>query len=123
MTLADMEEIAAQAAQAIVPGPSGGQKAGQLEALGLPAGQGVRLALEGQVVEADVDQELQACGDFIVDFCRDFTALAAETESGKEPKCLDDGHCADFRQCFVFDKYMPCGLVQAAAVTGRAGLL
>jgi hypothetical protein len=35
--------------------------------IALAAGQGVGAAVEGQVVEADVDQELQALADFLED--------------------------------------------------------
>ena len=78
---------------------------------------------QGQVIQADVDQELQPCRDFSVNLCGDFTALTAEIELGKEIECLDNRHCADFRQCFIRDKHMPCGLIQTTAMTGRAGLL
>jgi hypothetical protein len=49
---------------------AGADLAGQADALGLAAGQGVGAAVEGQVVEADVDQELQALADFLEDLRR-----------------------------------------------------
>jgi aminoglycoside phosphotransferase len=44
-------------------GEAGADLAGEADALRLAAGQGVGGAVERQVVEADVDQELQPAGD------------------------------------------------------------
>ncbi|MGC4012846.1 MAG: hypothetical protein QM805_30120 [Pseudomonas sp.] len=44
--------------------------AGQADALRLAAGQRVGAAVEGQIVEADIDQEMQALADFLEDLRR-----------------------------------------------------
>ncbi|MNN24563.1 hypothetical protein D3C81_1380010 [compost metagenome] len=42
--------------------------AGQADTLRFATGQGIGAAVEGEVVEADVDQELQAFADFLENF-------------------------------------------------------
>jgi hypothetical protein len=52
-------------------GQAGADLRGQPDALRLAAGQRFRRAVERQVVEADVDQELQAADDFLDDLLGD----------------------------------------------------
>ena len=58
------------------PDQAGADLAGQADALGLAAGERVGTALQRQVVEPDIDQELQTRMDFMNDLDRDL-ALAA----------------------------------------------
>ena len=51
---------------------AGADLRGQADALRFAAGQGVGLALQGQVVQADIDQEAQAFADFLDDLGRRF---------------------------------------------------
>jgi len=51
-------------------GEAGADLRGEADALRLAAGERFRRAVERQVVEADVDQELQAAGDFLEDLFR-----------------------------------------------------
>src|SRR3546814_13993949 len=63
---------------------AGADLRGQADALRLAAGQGVRLAFERQVVEADVDQEGQALADFLDDPGRDLAAPAGQLHLAEE---------------------------------------
>ena len=54
----------------------GADLAGQTNALRFAAGQGVGAAVQRQIVQADIDQELQALADFLEDFVGDFAAPA-----------------------------------------------
>src|SRR5690606_4229207 len=54
--------------------------AGQADALRLATRQRIGLAIESQVIEADVDEEVQALADFLDDLRRDFTAPARQAE-------------------------------------------
>lgn len=62
---------------------AGTNLAGQADTLGLTARQRVGTAIEGQVVEADVDQELQAFADLLEDLCRNLAAAAGQVRSPK----------------------------------------
>ncbi|MNO54255.1 hypothetical protein D3C76_447210 [compost metagenome] len=101
---------------------AGADLAGQADALRLAAGQGVGAAVEGQVVEADVDQELQALADFLEDLRRDLAAAAGQAEAGGVFAGGADRHRGDRRQGPVADPHVARLAAQAGAVAVRAGL-
>ena len=49
----------------------GADLAGQADTLGLTTGQGVCAAIQRQIIEADVDEELQAFANFLEDLVGD----------------------------------------------------
>ncbi len=59
---------------------AGADLAGQTDALGLAAGQGLGAALQGQIVQPHVDQELQPVADLLEDLLGDLSTAAAELE-------------------------------------------
>src|SRR5690606_35198551 len=63
---------------------------GQADALGLATRQRVGLALQVEVVEADIDQEAQAVADFLDDLGRDFAAPARQVAPLEERQPLVD---------------------------------
>ena len=70
------------------PDQAGADLAGQADALGLAAGQGVGLALQGQVVQAHVDQEAQPLVDLLDDPGRDLAAPARQLQAAEERQRL-----------------------------------
>ena len=59
---------------------AGADLAGQANPLRFAAGQGVGAAIQRQVVEADVDQELQALADFLEDLVGNFAAAPGQLQ-------------------------------------------
>jgi hypothetical protein len=57
---------------------------GEADALRLAAGERVGLALQREVIEADIDQEAQAVGDLLDDLDRDLAAPAGQVEALEE---------------------------------------
>ena len=57
---------------------AGADLAGETDALRFAAGQRIGLAIERQIIEADVDEEAQALADFLDDLRRDLAAPAGE---------------------------------------------
>ncbi len=101
---------------------AGADLARQSDALGLAAGQRVRTAVEGQVVEADIDQELQTLADLLENLVGDFAATTAERESAEIIGGVADGQCRDRRQCLVANPHVASLAAQAGAAAFRAGL-
>ena len=57
---------------------AGADLAGQADALRFAARQRIGLAIEGEVIEADIDEEAQALADLLDDLGRDFAAPAGQ---------------------------------------------
>src|SRR5690606_34658738 len=101
---------------------TGADLAGQTDALRLAAGQRFGAAAEGQVVEADVDQEAQALLDLLEDLLGDAGLLALELEIAEVLPGVADRHVRDGRQVAAVDQHVAGVLAQARALTGGAGL-
>src|SRR5262245_28284593 len=71
-------------------GQAGADLRGQMNALCLAAGQGFRGAVEGQVLKADVSQELQAVLDLLKNLARDHLFRFAEGQSFEKVASLAD---------------------------------
>jgi hypothetical protein len=100
---------------------AGADLRGQADALRFAAGQRVGLALEGEVVEADVDQEAQALVDFLDDLHRHLAAPARQRERGEEGQRLVHRHLRDLRQRALGDEDIARGAVEARAGALGAG--
>ena len=85
---------------------SGANLARQTDTLGLAAGERFRRAGERQVVEADVDEELQAIANLFQHFFGDFRPLAGELQIVEEVHRVADAHIGNGRQRGVFHKHM-----------------
>ena len=96
--------------------------AGQADALRLAAGQGVGAAIQSQVVEADIDQELQALADFLEDLVGDLAAAASQSQAAKVVASLTHRQGCDGWQCALAHPDMACLAAQAGAAAVRAGL-
>jgi hypothetical protein len=68
---------------------------GQPDALRLAAGERFRRAVEREVVEADVDQEGQARGDFLEDLLADLGLLSGELQQVEEVAAVDQRQAAE----------------------------
>ncbi|MNM75938.1 hypothetical protein D3C81_877410 [compost metagenome] len=101
---------------------AGADLAGQADALGLAARQGVGAAVQGQVVEADVDQELQALADLLEDLLGDLAAAASQRQLGKIAAGIAHRQGGDRRQGLVADPHVARLAAQAGAAAVRAGL-
>src|SRR5690606_35083149 len=101
---------------------AGADLAGQADALGLAAGQGVGAAVQGQVVEADIDQELQAFADFLENLLGDLAAAPAQAHAAEVVAGLAHRQAGDGRQGAVADPDVASLAAQAGAAALGAGL-
>ena len=99
---------------------AGADLAGQADALRLTTGQGVGLAFQGQVVEADIDQEAEAFADLLDDLRCDLAAPAWQAQFAEELQGLVDRQHHQLGQRAVGHEHVARGLVQACAVAFRA---
>ena len=108
-------------------GQAGADLRGQADALRLAARERFRRAVEREVVEADVDQELQAAGDFLEDLFGDLRLVAAELQRGEVVARAAERQTADLvqgqRAALVPHAHVARLLAQAGAVAARAGLV
>ena len=101
---------------------AGADLRGQADALRFAAGQGVGLALQRQVVQADIDQEAQAFADFLDDLGGDFAAPAGQVRaSRKNASALVDRQRPQSGKARSATKHVARGPVQARAAAVRAG--
>jgi len=136
--IADVAQVAKGAQQAFVvalmqadrrfvedvhhPNQAGADLTGQANTLGFAAGQGVGAAIQGQIIQADVDQELQAFADLLENLVGDLAASSAEREDAEVVGGVADGHGRDRRQGLVANPHVACFAAQTRAATVRAGL-
>ncbi len=102
---------------------AGADLAGEPDALGLAAGQGIGAALQGEVVEAHVHQKPQALGDLLDDLGADLAMSAGQGEGLEEAEGLADGQGGESRQVVVGDQDVTRGLVKTGAGAVGTGLL
>ena len=96
---------------------------GQADALRLAARECVGLALQGQVVQAHVDQEAEAFADLLDDLGRDFAAPARQRESTEERQRFIDRQHHQFRQRTIGHEHVARRSVEARATAVGAGLV
>ena len=101
---------------------AGADLAGQADALGLAAGQGLGAALQCQVVESHVHQKAQALGHLLDDPAGDLAPLARQFQLLEELQGLADRQGGDGGQVVPIDEDMACGLVEPGAMTFRTGM-
>ena len=75
--------------------------AGEAQALGLAAGEGGRGAVEREVLQADVLEEIEALADLLKRLLGDLAARAGEVEPGEEGLGLGDGEGEDLGDGFA----------------------
>ena len=92
----------------------------QTDTLRLAAGEGLCGAGEGQVVQADVDQELQTVTDLFQYFFRNLRALAGEFQVVEEVHRVTDAHVGDGRQRRIFNVDVACFATQTGTVAAGA---
>ena len=102
-------------------GEAGADLAGEADALGFAARQGVGGAVERQVVEADVDQELQPAGDLADDLVGHLGTLADQRQAVEEGLALGQRQVADLGDVALADQHEARLGAQPAAVAHRAG--
>ena len=101
---------------------AGADLAGQADALCFATGQGVGLALQGQVIQADIDQEAEAFADFLDDLRGDLATPARQAQFTEELQCLVDRQHHQLRQRAIGHEHVACRLVQARTMAFRARL-
>ncbi|BAC18316.1 conserved hypothetical protein [Corynebacterium efficiens YS-314] len=109
-------------------GQAGTDLGGQADALGLTTGQGAGRAVEGEVGQAHIEQELQARADLLEHRTRDHLLAFAQGQAVEEFEGLGDrqGGQPGNGQLAVGLGIQPHGedlRLQACALTGRAGHL
>ena len=89
----------------------------------LAARKGVGRTVEGEVIQPDVGEELQATGDFLDDTFRDGLLLTGERQALEKLQCLFQGQMADFINRVVSNRDMTGLLAQSRALAAGAGLM
>ena len=95
---------------------AGADLRGQADALGLAAGQRSRRALEVQVLQADVEQEAQACLDFLQHLGGDLRLAAGEHQVFEELGAFAHRHRRHRGDRLVVDQHGQRGRIQACTV-------
>ena len=101
---------------------AGADLAGEADALRFATGQGVGAATQGQVVQAHINQKLQALLELFDNFFGNGGARTFKAELRKIMRGLQDGHLCDMRQVDVVNKHMTCIVTQPRAFTIWAGM-
>ncbi|MNH10108.1 hypothetical protein D3C79_695760 [compost metagenome] len=104
------------------PHQTGADLAGESDTLRFTAGQGVGATIQGQVVEADIDQELKSFADFLEDFCRDFATPPSKGQLTKVVAGFTDRQIGYRRQGFLAHPHMARLAAQARTPAIRARL-
>ena len=79
------------------------ERCGELDALRFAAGERGGEAVEGEVVEADLDEEVDALADLFEDFAGDLGLRGGELQVVEEGLGGGDGEGGDFADIFVVD--------------------
>ncbi len=101
---------------------AGANLTGQPNPLGLAPGQGFRAAIEGQVVEAYIHQELQAGLQFLNNFFSNLGLFAFQFQVCEIVGGLSYSHSRDCGEVVALDHYVAGVTAQSCALTVRAGL-
>ena len=94
----------------------------QPDALGFPAGQRFGAAVEREVVEPNVDQELEPLLDLLDDLFGDTSLLAGQVQLVEKLQAMAHCHGGNIGQVVLGDEHVSGCLVQPAAAAARAGL-
>ena len=100
---------------------AGADLAGQANALGFTAGQGLGAALQVQIVQTHIDQKLQPVADLLENLLGDFAAVAGQLQVVEIVERLAHRQTHQLGQGGVVDKDVTGRLAQAGAVAARAG--
>ncbi len=84
----------------------GADLAGQTDALGFAAGQGIGAAIQGQIVEAYVDQELQAFADLLEDLVGDLATAPGQFQPREIVGGIANRQVGDRRQSLLTHPHM-----------------
>ena len=103
------------------PDERGAEGRGQADALGLAAAQGEGHAVEGDVVEADLQEEAQAAADLLDELLGHLALERLELEAGEEGGGLADGHADDLADVEALDPDAQGPGVEPGLGAGRAG--
>ncbi len=76
---------------------AGADLAGQPDALGFAAGERIGLAVQGQVIQPDIDQEAQPLADFLDDALRDLAAPTVQFKRAEPAVGRVDWQCGQRR--------------------------
>ncbi len=99
---------------------AGAELRGQADALRFPAGQSEHGPAQSEIIQADVDQEVEAVGQFLekrLGYHGMTSGKAAFTDPGQRPI---NGQIAEFLNIHAVHAYIQCLGPQARAVTGGA---
>ncbi len=105
------------------PHQSGTNLAGQANALCLATREGISAAIQAEVLQPHIDQEIQPLTDFLDDFGRNFTPPPRQLEFRKKRPGRVDCHGGDGGQCLVQNIDMACAPIQSGPPTVGAGLV
>ena len=101
---------------------AGADLAREADALRLAARQRIGTAIERQVVETDIDQELQAQLHFLDYLLGNLAALAGQTQTVEKRIGRTDSEACDLGQVVLVHEHIARGTIQARARTFGAGL-
>ncbi|KAF1065940.1 MAG: hypothetical protein GAK45_02062 [Pseudomonas citronellolis] len=104
------------------PDQAGADLAGQADTLRLATGEGIGAAIQGQIVQADVDQELQALADLLENLRRDLPATTGQAQALGIVAGFAHRHRSHCRQRLVANPHMSSLTAQAGAMAIRARL-
>ncbi|SCF99209.1 hypothetical protein GA0115255_114852 [Streptomyces sp. Ncost-T6T-2b] len=102
---------------------AGADLGGQPDALGLAAGQGAGRAVQREVVQADVHQELQPFVDLLEHPLGDLLVAGVQLEAAEELGALADRHRGDLGDGPLHHRHREDDRLEPGALTGGAGHL
>ena len=102
---------------------AGADLGGEPDALGLSPGQGAGVAGQGEVVEADIEEEAHAGVDLLDHGLGDELVALGQLEAGQGLGRLADGQVADVGDVVAVDQHGERDGVEALALAGGAGHL
>ncbi len=96
--------------------------AGQADSLRLATGQRIGAAVQGEIVETDVDQELQALADFLEDLRRNLATATGQGQLAEIIAGFTNRQVGHRRQGLLAHPHVPCLSAQTGAAAIWAGL-
>src|SRR5215831_18888990 len=91
----------------------------EANALRFAARQRLRAAIERQIVQADVDEKLQARANLLLDLLRDLAAPPGELQAREIVEAVFDRAIGEARQVRLADEDVARSFLQARAAAGR----
>src|SRR5690606_1331621 len=102
---------------------SGADLGGYVDKKGLAAGEGAGGRVEGEVVQANVDQEAQPLVDLLQHALGDLLVAGGELQLAQEVRAVADGHRGDLGDGLAHDRDSEDDRLEAGALAGGAGHL